>query len=127
MSLRDLKFMLLISGVLFFSQGVVLAEYPSNADFVKWQSCQTCEDCTISKDPCENYVGVNKKYFKEYTDWSEKEYWHCRALGDNAINQDTRIVCFNSVCQVGKLAGSQTVSPEEVKAIDTVYKSKRKH
>jgi hypothetical protein len=124
MNLRDLKFTLLISSVFFLGQGVVLAEYP--ADFAKLQSCQTCEDCTISKDPCENYVGVNKKYFKEYTDWSEKEYWHCRALGDKAISQDARILCFNSVCQVGKLAGTRTVSPEEVKAIDSVYKSKRK-
>ena len=125
MNLRGLKFAFLISGPLFSSQCIVHAEYP--ADFSKWRTCQSSEDCTISKDPCENYVGVHKKYFKEYTSWSEKELWHCRALADKFINQNTRMVCLDSVCEVGRLTGARTVSPEEVKTIDKIYKSRRKN
>jgi hypothetical protein len=125
MNLRGLKFALLISGFLFIGQCIVHAEY--QADFSKWHTCDSSEDCAISKDPCENYVGVNRNYLKEYTSWSEKELWHCRALADKLISQDTRMVCLDSVCQVGRLTGKRSVSPEEVKAIDKIYKSRRKN
>ena len=124
MNLRDVSFTILISGFFLFSLSIVCAEYP--ADFSKWQACQSSEDCTISKDPCENYVGVNKNYFKEYTSWSEKELWHCRALADKDISQNTRILCLDNVCQVGRLTGTQKVRPEEVKTINKTYKSRKK-
>jgi hypothetical protein len=125
MNLINLKFTLLISSLLILSQSIGHAEYP--ADFSKWQACRSSEDCTVSKDPCENYVGVNKFYFKEYTSWSEKEIWHCRALTIKDMNQDTRIVCLDSVCRVGKLTGSRSIRQEEIKAIDSIYKSRRKN
>lgn len=118
-------FILLISVSLFFGQSVAQAEYP--AEFSKWRACKSSEDCTISKDPCENYVGVNKSYFEEYTRWSEKELWHCRSVDDRVMSQDTRILCLDSVCQVGRLTGAQTIRPEEVKLIDSLYKSGRRN
>jgi hypothetical protein len=125
MNLKDLKFTLLISGVLIFSQRFVQAEYP--AEYSTWQTCRSSADCTISKDPCENYVGVNKNHFLEYTRWSEKELWHCRAHADNGINQDTRILCLDAVCRVGRLTGTRTVGPDEITAIEDVYKSRSKN
>ena len=125
MLLKDLTFALIISGSLVSGQSIARAEYP--ADFSKWQACQSSADCTISKDPCENIVGVNKNYFREYTSWSEKELWHCRALADNGMNHDTRILCLDSVCRVGRLTGTRTVSPDEIKAIESIYKSRRKN
>jgi hypothetical protein len=125
MNLKNLKFTLLISSFLILSQSIGQAEYP--ADFSRWQECRSSEDCTISKDPCENYVGVNRFNFQEYTSWSEKELWHCRALTVNDMSQDTRIVCLDSVCRVGKLTGIRTIRPEDVKTIDNVYKSRRKN
>jgi len=124
MNLKDLKFTLLVSSFLMLSQSIGQAEYP--ADLSKWQACRSSEDCTISKDPCEKYVGVNKDYFLEYTRWSEKELWHCRALADKDMSQETQLLCLDFVCRVGRLTGTRIVSPEEVKAIDTIYKSKRK-
>ena len=120
-----LRFILLINGILILSQGIGHAEYP--ADFSKWQACQSSEDCKLSKDPCENYVGVNYKYLNEYTSWSEKELWHCKARTDHGLSQDTRIVCLDSVCRVGKLTGTRAISPEEVIAIDNIYRSRRKY
>ena len=125
MNLKNLKFALLVSGFLISGQSIVHAEYP--ADFSRWQACQSSEDCTISKDPCENNVGVNKNHFQEYTSWSEKELWHCRALTDNGMSQDTRILCLDSVCRVGRLTGTRTISAEEIKAIENIYKSRRKN
>ena len=106
MNLRNLMITLVIGGSLFLSQGIVHAEDP--ADFSKWQVCQSNEDCAISKDPCKNFVGVNKKYLKEYTGWSEKELWHCRMLADKDISEDTQIVCLNNKCQMGSLTGTQS-------------------
>ncbi|PKN53778.1 MAG: hypothetical protein CVU55_01230 [Deltaproteobacteria bacterium HGW-Deltaproteobacteria-13] len=106
MNLRDLIFTFFIGGSLLFGQEVVHAEYP--VDFSKWQECQSNEDCTISKDPCKNYVGVNKKYFNEYSSWSEKELWHCRMLADKDLSGGTQISCLNHKCHVGKLTGAQT-------------------
>jgi hypothetical protein len=124
MNPRESKIAALIGSFLFASQSSSYAEDP--VDFSKWRACQSIEDCAISKDPCEDYVGVNKNYLEEYTRWSEKELWHCRALADKPRSQDTRMVCLDSVCQVGRLTGTRTVSPEEIAAVDKLYKSRRK-
>jgi hypothetical protein len=108
MNLRGLIFTLFIGGSLLLSRGIVHAEYPADLYLSKWQVCQSSAECTISKDPCRNYVGVNKKYFKEYTSWSEKGHWHCRFLGDKGVSKDTPVLCLNNKCHVEMLTETQT-------------------
>ncbi len=98
---------LFIGGAFFLNQGLVHAEDP--VDFSKWQVCQSSEDCIAGKDPCLNDVGVNKKYIKEYSRWSVKGHWHCRALADKSISEDTPILCLNNKCHAGSLTGTQSV------------------